>query len=100
MKKFVFAAAATVSMFLVGCGSSDVCAAKSKCSAQMAASQEQIDACKAATASGAKCVTEYTALANCTIFKEVCTTDNTTDGLATLAACATEASAYQTCLTK
>lgn len=100
MKKLMFVAAAAVSMFLVGCGGGDICSSKSKCSAQMQASQAQIDACKAATASGAKCVTEYNALANCSLAKEVCAADNTTDAAATLAACQTEYNAYSTCLTK
>lgn len=101
MKKLLFAIVAASSFALVGCGSAaDLCNSKSKCSAQPAPTQAEIDTCKAAVLSTAKCSAEYTTLGNCSRSKEVCGADNKTDALATVAACATEAAAYATCLAK
>lgn len=93
----MFAVATGVSLFFLGCGGTDVCALSSKCSAQPKPSESTISLCRTATASGAKCASQYTTLANCMSAKEVCAADNTTDGAATLAACSTEYSAYTTC---
>jgi hypothetical protein len=98
MKKLMFAVGASCALFLMGCGGGDVCSTTSKCSAQPKPTQAQIDQCKAATASGVKCASQYTTLANCAASKEVCAADNTTDGAATIAACSTESTAYATCL--
>jgi hypothetical protein len=95
LKKILFGLVASVSLVLTACGG-DVCGAKSKCSADPEPTKESIDMCKAATASGAKCASQYTAFANCSTSKQTCT-DNKTD-LGFLVACATEFAAYTTCI--
>lgn len=98
MKKLLTAAALASTLFLVGCGS-DPCSGSSKCSADPKPTEAEIKACKDANANtSAKCYSQSKAMADCFRAKQVCTSSNVTDGAATLAACSTEASAYQTCL--
>jgi hypothetical protein len=76
----------------------DPCTVQSRCSADPASTQSRIDACKTATASGAKCATEYTTLINCLIANQKCTSANVTDAEAARASCATQLTAFATCV--
>ncbi|MEW5739270.1 MAG: hypothetical protein AB1938_10115 [Myxococcota bacterium] len=97
MKKLLTAVVLASSMFLVGCGG-DPCTAASKCSADPKPTDAQIQACKDANANtSAKCYSQNKAFADCFRNKQVCTSANVTDAVATLAACSTEAQAVQTC---
>ncbi len=98
MTKILFGFCAALSLTAFACGSDDPCSASSKCSADPARTQAQTDVCKAASASGAKCATEYTTAANCAISNQKCGADNKTDVVATSSACAAQNTAYTTCL--
>jgi hypothetical protein len=81
---------------LWSCGS-DVCTNTGKCSADPALTAAQIQTCRDASQSGAKCQKEYVDLADCLRQQQVCAADHTTDGAATLAKCQTQAAAFDTC---
>ena len=100
MKKILFGLCAALSLTACACGSDDPCNKTSKCSADPAPTQTQIDACKAATASGAKCAAEFTASSNCSASNQKCDANNMTDLVATSSACATQNAAYAACLVK
>jgi hypothetical protein len=89
-----------VASMLVGCGSGDVCGAKSKCSGDPPRTQAAIDSCKQQAASSAKCSTEFTALGNCNISNQKCTADNLTEGGVFSPACASQAVDYAACISK
>jgi len=103
MKNLLLPSVIALSLLSWACGSSDPCSATSKCSADpvQTSTSAGAAACKAATASGAKCVTEYKAFANCAIDNQKCGSDNKTDGTATTAAlaanCVAQATALSTC---
>jgi hypothetical protein len=108
MKMKVIAAAtvstvlATIGLLTIAatpaCGGG-ACSGSSKCSADPATTQADINACNAA-ASGA-CGSQYSALQSCSSAQQQCTSTNTTDVNATAAAiaanCSSQTSAFMTC---
>ncbi len=82
------------------CGSSDPCTASSSCSADVKATDAQIKACQDQRAAITTCRAEADSFGNCQVSNKKCTSSNTTDGAATLAACKTQFDAYTTCSTK
>ena len=95
MKKLIIGAFAAVT--LAACGGGGVCSGVSKCSADPKATDAEKAACEAATKSGFKCATEYSALISCAQAKQKCTSDNKTDGAALATDCKTEIEAYVKC---
>jgi len=89
---------AVASLALAGCGSSFSCSDKSPCSADPAPDQTSIDACNTAL-NDSKCGSAFKTLGQCEKDNAKCTSDNHLDAMATGSACATQLTAYTSCIT-
>ncbi len=82
------------------CGSADPCTATSKCSADVKRTDAEIKTCQTAQAAITTCKAEVDAFSSCFISNQKCTSDNRTDGIASLAACKTQYDAQVACQSK
>ncbi len=80
------------------CGSVDPCPTTPRCSADPVPTADQVKACQDAVTKYAACKTQQDAVTSCSN-GVACTSDNKTDSTKLASTCATQITAYTTCVT-